>query len=95
MTERIRPYVTTGTFADPTPWEALRNIYPDFRPDEGMHGTRDLAQAITIIEQQLADLNSKGRSGVTKREERQKQRDLLVPVYKALLQVHLSRKGGK
>lgn len=95
MTERIRPYVTTKTFADPTPWEALRNIYPDLRPDEGMHETWDLARAITTIEQQLRDLNSKGKSGVTKRRKRQEQRDLLVPVYKALFQAHLSRKGGK
>lgn len=93
MTER-RPYVTVRTFADPTPEEALKNIYSS-QFDEDVQETTDLTKAITTVRQQLEDLNRKRKSGVMKREERRKQRGVLVPVYKALLQVCLSKKGGK
>lgn len=84
--ERFTPYITIRTFADPTASKAIRNI-----------SRSDVARVeyLTSINNQLEELNRMRREGQITKPEFEVQRRPLVEDYKASLQIHSARKGGK
>lgn len=94
--EHLVPYVTSRTFADPTAWEAMRNVRRSFESQPvGRQSQPDLATRIRALSDELKGLKQRRRSGEITRGEYTEQRTPLVVDYHALLQAHLAGIGGK
>lgn len=94
--ERFIPYVTSRTFADPTAWEAMRNVErsPKSQPVD-RQDQPNLAALITTLSEELRGLKQRRRLKEITRGEYTELRAPLVANYHTLLQAYLIRRGGE